>query len=96
MAEIMAKNDGDKMETIPPDLSSFVADQRKLLQLERDAELEQSKAVIEAAEANDMRDLERKGILVDKLVLAGTRTGMYGRLVCFTNSSAIYFILLNN
>ena len=83
MAKIMAKNDGDKMGTIPPDLSSFVADQRKLLQLERDAELEQSKAVIEAAEANNMRDLERKGILVDKLVVAGTRTGMYGRSVFY-------------
>ena len=77
----MATMNDEKLFTgsTPPDLSSFVADQRKLLQLERDAELEQSKAVIAAAEANNMRDLERKGIVVDKLVVAGTRTGMYGR-----------------
>ena len=77
----MARGNEEKLVkgSTPPDLSSFVVDQRKLLQLERDAELEQSKAVIAAAEANNMRDLERKGIVVDKLVVAGTRTGMYGR-----------------
>ena len=77
----MARNNDGKLfvGSTPPDLSSFVAEQRKLLQLERDAELEQSKAVIAAAEANNMRDLVRKGIVVDKLVVAGTRTGMYGR-----------------
>ena len=69
------------MSSTPPDVSTFVADQRKLLQLERDAELEQSAAAIAAAEANNMRDLERKGVLVDKLVVAGSRTGMYGRCV---------------
>ena len=71
------------MSSTPPDVSTFVADQRKLLQLERDAELEQSKAAIAAAETNNMRDLERKGVVVDKLVVAGSRTGMYGRCVVF-------------
>jgi hypothetical protein len=64
------------MSLRPTSLFSFVLSQRVLLQLERDAELEQARDRVERA---DKDDLCKKGVLVAKLCVASTRTGMYGR-----------------
>ena len=59
-------------------MEKFVADQKQLLSLERDAELEESRLL----KANvSLRDLCQKGVAIQRLVVGGQATGLYGRLV---------------
>ena len=55
-----------------------MTDQKQLLSLERDAELEESRLL----KANvSLRDLCQKGVAIQRLVVGGQATGLYGRLV---------------
>lgn len=58
------------------DVNIFVDKTLKLLNLEREAEISESRAYCESA---DNAALERKGVCVKKLVVFGRKTGLYGR-----------------
>ncbi len=62
----------------PPSLSSFVALHRRLIGLERDAEVAQTE---DRNERVGKAELEKRGCLVDKLAVSAARTGMFGRTV---------------
>ncbi|XP_059090373.1 DNA-binding protein SMUBP-2-like [Tigriopus californicus] len=55
---------------------SFVSDQRRWLQKEREAELEQSQALCDRL---DVRELERRGLALRHLRISAQSTGLYGR-----------------
>lgn len=55
---------------------SFLADQRRWLQKEREAELEQSQALCDRL---DVRELERRGLALRHLRISAQSTGLYGR-----------------
>ena len=58
------------------DLNAFVEETLELLNLEKQAEINESKAFYENA---DSTTLENKGVCLRKLVVLGQRTGLYGR-----------------
>ena len=58
------------------DLNAFVEETLKLLNLEKQAEINESKAFYENA---DCTTLENKGVCLRKLVILGQKTGLYGR-----------------
>ena len=59
-------------------MEKFVSEQKRLLALERDAEIEESRLL----QSNvSLRELCQKGVAVQKLVVGGQATGLYGRLV---------------
>ena len=60
------------------DLNTFVEKTLKLLNLEKQAEINESKAFYENA---DCTELENKGVCLRKLVVLGQRTGLYGRIL---------------
>jgi len=59
-------------------METFVLDQRRLLALEREAEVEE--ADILQSQSN-IKDLCQKGVAVQKVVVEGQVTGMYGRTI---------------
>jgi len=59
-------------------MEKFVSEQKKLLALERDAEIEESRLLQSSV---SLRELCQKGVAVQKLVVGGQATGLYGRLV---------------
>ena len=60
------------------EMEKFVSEQKKLLALERDAEIEESRLLQSSV---SLRELCQKGVAVQKLVVGGQATGLYGRLV---------------
>ena len=60
------------------DLNSFVEKTLELLNLERQAEIDESRAFYEGA---DNTTLENKGVCLRKLVIVSRRTGLYGRIL---------------
>ena len=59
-------------------LDQFVSVQSELLELERKAELEQSEQLLQ--DISD-KDLEKRGIGINKLSLSGTALGLFGKSV---------------
>ena len=58
------------------DISSFVKKQLKLLDLERNAEIEES---VDARRSGNIKELEKRGICVTKLYITSECTGLYGK-----------------
>ncbi len=58
------------------DLNSFVEETLELLNLERQAEINESRAFYENT---DNTTLENKGVCLRKVVIFGQKTGLYGR-----------------
>ena len=62
-------------------MDKFISEQRRLLSLEREAELEQSRILQSSA---SVKELCERGVAVQRLVVQSQVTGLYGRLViCF-------------
>ena len=60
------------------DLNSFVEKTIKLLNLERQAEIDEARAFYENT---DNTALESRGVCLKKLVIFGRKTGLYGRIL---------------
>ena len=60
------------------DINSFVEKTLELLNVERQAEINESRAFYENA---DNKVLESKGVCLKKLVIFGRKTGLYGRIL---------------
>lgn len=58
------------------DLNVYVKETIELLNLERQTEIEESRAIYENTECDR---LEKKGVCLRKMVLYDRRTGLYGR-----------------
>ena len=59
-------------------MDKFLLEQKQLLGLEREAELEESRLL----QANvSLKELCGKGVAIQKLVIVGQATGLYGRLI---------------
>ena len=68
------------------DVNSFVEKSLELLNLEREAEINESTAFCESA---DTATLEKKGVCLAKLLVRSRRTGLYGRsLLTFGKAKA--------
>ena len=66
-------------------MEEFVSRQKELLALEREAELEEAAQLLEGV---PLRELCQRGLALQRLSIAATRTGLYGRtLVTFTSVS---------
>ena len=59
-------------------MEKFVAEQKELLSLERDAEVEEARLLRSNV---SLRELCEAGVAVQRLVVGGQATGLYGRLV---------------
>ena len=59
-------------------MEKFVAEQKELLSLERDAEVEEARLLRSSV---SLRELCEAGVAVQRLVVGGQATGLYGRLV---------------
>ena len=67
-------------------IETFAKKQLKLLDLERNAEIEES---VTLRRSGDIKELEKRGICVSKLSIVNECTGLYGKhLVTFVRSVA--------
>eukprot|EP00092_Neocalanus_flemingeri_P015084 GFUD01016295.1.p1 GENE.GFUD01016295.1~~GFUD01016295.1.p1 ORF type:complete len:986 (-),score=401.27 GFUD01016295.1:749-3706(-) len=68
------------------DMDTFVVEQRALLALEREAEVEEVNIL---QSQTSLKDLCQKGVAVQKVVVAGQVTGLYGRTVITFTSRVV-------
>ena len=67
------------------EMDTFVFQQKRLLALEREAEVEEANAL---QSQTSIKELCQKGVAVQKLVVEGQVTGLYGRtIITFTNKT---------
>ena len=59
-------------------MERFVAEQRRLLELERTAEVEECRALLSSV---SVKELCERGLALQRLELTSQATGLYGRLV---------------
>jgi len=68
------------------DMDSFVLEQRRLLALEREAEVEEAIAL---QSQTSIKELCQKGVAVQKVVVEGQVTGLYGRTIITFSSRTV-------
>jgi len=68
------------------DMDSFISEQRRLLALEREAEVEEANIL---QSNTSIKELCQKGVAVQKVVVGGQVTGLYGRTVITFTSRVI-------
>jgi len=68
------------------DMDSFVLEQRRLLALERDAEVEEANIL---QSQTSIKELCQKGVAVQKVMVGGQVTGLYGKTVITFTSKVV-------